>query len=271
MKILWLTSCAADMWNASGRTLLESFRNSGSDGHMFLTLEGVRPEALAQDAQLTVYNLTTDPFLRAWLTRNAVRIPRTLGGKAKEPLCKCRRRPLSPHDKAHHMPCLGHWFNKNHSRWFRKIASLAYVDKLYKLQTPEREFDAVIWVDSDCIFKKKVTEHHAKGWFMHHKACFYLKSKRPVLEGGIIGYSYAGGAGPLVANIIERYSSGRYANDKRWDDSYQIQLALAETKVDAIDIAYEVGEHAAVVEHSSLSAWLAHDKGRHGRKLHLMT
>lgn len=286
MRILWLTSCAADMWKASGRALVKSFLDTKSEGHLLVCPEGVPRadpafRALADSGRGTVYGLDEFAPLHEWLAANKDVIPRHLGGAA-DGVCRCPGGPLDVHSKAHVMPCLGQWFNRNAARWFRKVAALAYA--LEYVVEPrragggpharrERHYDCVVWLDSDCAFRTAVTEKVVKGWFRHTNACFYLKNKRAVLESGVLGYHLGNGAKPLLEKIFELYFSGRFRTLARWDDCYITQKAIAATagRVKADDIAYGVGAHAAVVPHSPVGPYIQHFKGKHGRGLGLMT
>jgi hypothetical protein len=282
IKVLWVTSCAPDMWDASARELLKSFVSSKSEGKFVLCHEGPMDESTVPGLgkNVLVERLDKDEFLNTWLATNADFIPAHLGGNAQEPLCKCPGGPFEPHSKQHKMPCLGHWFNKNASRWFRKIASLLMAVRLHV--NPDWEdgpgkmaqlYDAVIWVDADCVFKRQVKENIVRGWFKHSGAFFYCKNRRPVLEAGVVGYHLKNGGGKILMAVVNGYNSGNYRNYDRWDDSYVIQkVAFKHQKeMKLVDLAYSVGEHAAVVQHSALGPFITHDKGRHGRRMGIMT
>lgn len=268
-RVIWLTSCAADMWTASGCELFTSFLSKRVCGRLVLALEGFDPppdvlEAMA-GGRVIHYPLQSDEFLQEWLKRHAAAIPEHLGGQAVEPLCRCRGGPYDVHSRKHIMPCLGHWFNKNHSRWFRKMAALRWARNTFQ------DADAIIWIDADCTFTLNVEDRNARAWFFGPHACFYFKSKRPVIETGIVGYRLDDAGNKLIDCLLDRYWTGRYRADSRWDDSYQTQQALAETRVKAVDIARAVGAHAAVVENSPVGPYIRHRKGRHSRELGLMS
>lgn len=264
-KVLWVTSFAADMYEASGKQLLTSFYKSVSVGELFVATENLTSlTTKIANNRTHVWDLNTDLFLSDFLAKHSDIIPEALGGSLKEPSCKCEGGPYEPHSKTHKMPCVGHWFNKNFSRWFRKVAAL-------KAAAERKDVDIMIWIDSDCRFKAKVTEPVVRGWFKNRFACFYLKNKRPVIETGIVGYWMKNQGHKLLSALIERYTSGLFLKDPRWDDSYQTQRALAISRVTSVDLATNVGDHAAVVPFSPLAQYIEHDKGLHGRKLGIMT
>lgn len=270
-NILWCTSFAKDMWKSSGLPLIRSFHDSKSDGKMFVGYEKMASYELAEASsasemdRVVAYDVGEDRFLRDFLEANRDVIPTHMGGDHKFPECVCKGGPFGPHDKKHKMPCPGHWFNKNFSRWFRKVATMKAAVDMFP------ETDVLIWIDADCFFKRDVNAKRIiTEWFKLTYSVFYFKNKRPVIETGLVGYWLPNGGRKVLDALIGRYASGNFRKDHRWDDSWQTQMALADTKALAVDLATKVGEHAAVVEHSIVGKYIGHDKGRHGRKLGIM-
>ena len=267
-KVLWVTTCAMDMWEASGRDLVVSYGEKRVSGAMLVMLEGMKNKAGTWPIWGTYENLEDHgQFLIDFMKANKDVVPEHLGGDAEEPLCQCKGGPFDPHDKRHKMPCLGHWFNKNAFRWLRKVAA-----QLRGLEKARAEgFDTLIWLDADCRFKQPVDENVIAGWFNHTKAVFYLKNKRPIMEAGVMGFDLSLGGDSVIEAVAAMYSSGEFRKQKRWDDSAIYQWCIDRAKCPVVDIANAVGDHAAVVPHSPLALYLEHDKGRHGRKLGIMT
>lgn len=269
---LWVTSFGKDMLKCSGRPLIESFTTSQSEGHLLVYAEGcaaeLRAKALPQN--VTVVDLDADDWLRQWLGFNADVIPEALGGSLESPECRCPGGPLDPHSRNHKMPCPGHWFCKNASRWFRKQASLR--DALAQAREGSfKKAEVIVWVDSDCRFVKKVTGGVLRNWFPDSAGVFYHRSKRPVLEAGVVGYFLNRGGARVINYVLDQFWTGNYRSYERWDDCMALQLAMAKLKdVKTADLATKVGEHAAVIDHSPVGKFIQHDKGRHGRKLGIM-
>ena len=73
---------------------------------------------------------------------------------------------------------------------------------------------------------------------------------------------------------MERYRSGAFRQDLRWDDAYQFQKALeTQPEIDSVDLAWcatGVRPFGDVVPNSPLGEYLVHRKGFHGSKLGLM-
>lgn len=269
MRLLWVTSCADDMWKASGHKLVDSFLQTETEGDLLVCLEYSQEvrDQVPRASNLHVYNLASDPWMLNWLKDNSDVIPTHLGGQ-HDGICRCPRGPLGIHAKNHRQPCIGYWFNRNASRWFRKIASVRYAAKS---GFSPKGFSAIVWLDSDCVFTRRTTQAHVLNWFSRDRACFYLKNKRPVIEAGVVGYNLAAGGSRLIDSLCQRYESKRYRRDPRWDDCYQLQMALRTSGVRSIDIAHSVGQRAAVVEHSLVGPFITHAKGVHGRGLGIMT
>jgi hypothetical protein len=269
------------MWQASGRALLASFLDTGSAGHFLLALEGLtaRPDyddavlrrVRATPERVTLYDLDRSDFLKEWLRREADHIPAALGGRLAEPLCKCPGGPFQPHYRHHRLPCPGYWFCKNASRWFRKVAAIQYAGAAYQLGSARAAYDFLLWVDSDCLVKRRVTERVFKDWLGPRAAVFYCKATRSALEAGVVGYHFARGATRVLGTMVERYMNGAYRRDRRWDDCYQLQRAMDLTRVASRDLATRVGDNSAVIPFSLIGPYIDHNKGRHGRGLGLMT
>lgn len=268
-KVLWVTTCAQDMWAASGVDLATSFGQQGIMGQLLVCIEGRKNKAgeWPMFADYNDMNVEDNAFLKTFLKNNADVIPTHLGGEAVEPLCKCAGGPFDPHDKRHKMPCVGHWFNKNAFRWLRKVAA----QKIALDRAKEKGFDTLIWLDSDCRFKQPVDDNIVAGWFKHTNAMFYLKNTRPILEAGVMGFDLTKGGDSIIEAVYDMYASGTYRKQKRWDDSAIYQWCVDRAKCPVVDIANSVGAHAAVVPHSPLALFIEHDKGRHGRKMGIMT
>lgn len=252
--ILWVTSFAKDM-SHSGERLIESFRRCQPVGHLLVAHEGGWDGGPGIQAVLR-HDLDGDKFLQDWLLSNREWIPAHLGGT--HPGCQCKGGPFDPHSKRHKLPCVGYWFCRNASRWFRKVAALRCALRF--------DPDAIVWVDADCRFLKSVHARDLASWFGRADV-LYFKNKRPVAETGIVGYRTSGThkGGLVIRRIIETYSTGEYRKLQRWDDSYVTQKAILSSAVKAVDLAEKVGDNSRVIDHSVVGQFITHDKGHHNR------
>ncbi len=264
MKNLFVTSFDAEMFAATGAVLVISFLDFAGDGALLICHEGFRSNTMFRHPRLLAYDLREADLLRRWLDENRDIIPRHLGGLAE--ICDCPHggNPFGPHRDG----CHWQWFNKNASRWFRKVVSLDHA-----LGLPG--FDSVVWVDSDCLFQTHLPEKAVDRWFQG-KCVFYLKSPdRPVMESGVIGVRTTAAGREFIRATVERYRSGAFRKDLRWDDAYQFQMALeTHPEIESIDLATcatGFKPYGHVLANSPVGEYIAHRKGIHGSKLGLMT
>lgn len=253
MTVLFVTSFAPDMYRVSGLRLVQSFLESGTGGTLLLCEEGNAAAAAPADPRIRRYDLDRSEFLAGWLTANRDIIPVNLGGSA--PPCDCP----TPDIWNHRSGCVWGWFNKNASRWFRKIVSLDYARSL-------PGYDALVWLDSDCRFKKCLPEIQVEEWFST-ASVFYVKSPdREVAESGVIGFRLDEDGRRFLRLTSDRYRTGEFRLYPRWDDGYQFQVTLDEhPEIPAVDLASHMSAHWAVVPNSAVGEYLEHDKGVHAR------
>lgn len=257
-RILWATTFSADLYEISGRQMIESFVASGTPHRLVAYVEGVAPDPLPK---VEFRDLAGNAFLSRFLEKNHDIIPQDLGGSV--PVgheCKCAGGPFDVHSKRHKLPCVGYWFCRNSFRWLRKVLSA----KLAADSHPD--FDIMIWVDSDVVFKKKIMPEIVSGWFPKRAGCTYLKSRRTAIETGIVCYHLRNGGRTIIDNLVKRYGSGTFRRDYRWDDCVQLEKAIKATpKIVTVDLAKNVGPNNTVVQFSPLGTYLAHNKGAHRR------
>lgn len=271
MTIQYVTSFAPDMYSTTGRNLIASFLESGSDGTMLVCHEGGLADTIARDLaenadradpadRIITYDLDSSPFLRDWLDQSRDIIPMTLGGDA--PRCACAK----PHDpmSAHAPRCPYGWYNKNASRWFRKIVSLDHARSL-------NGAEALVWVDSDCRFKRTLRRETWMDLFRTAAVLYHKGPQRKVIESGVIAFQMTADGRRLLHLVIERYRSGTFRADLRWDDGYQFQQVVdSHPEIPAKDLALGSSLYDMVLPSSPLGQFLDHFKGVHGEVLRIM-
>jgi len=259
MKVLWATTFSKDMWETSASRLVSSFVATGTGDKLVAFTEGMD---LPPTPNAEGHRLEGDIFLDTFLSNNKAVIPVELGGTAREPLCRCRVKPLDVHSKHHRLPCVGYWFCRNAFRWLRKVRSAQLIAKMYR-----NDFDIMMWVDSDAVFLQHTPADVVASWFSDKYGCIYLKSKRTAIETGVVGYHLKFGGLTVINQMVTRYSSGKFRNDARWDDCVQLEKGIqAARDVRTRDLATAVGPNNTVIQFSPLGAYLGHDKGLHRRK-----
>lgn len=260
MSILWVTTFSADLWPDSAKLLVKSFRETMTPGTLVAYAEGMDVPPV-RGADVLTRRLDKQPVLREFLSNNADVIPASLGGKLPAPECKCPGGPLDVHARTHTLPCVGYWFCKNASRWFRKPLAA----HLAATEFAPKGYTHLIWVDADALFKRAVPPDKVKGWFPPGTGCIYLKSKRDAIETGVFGYDLTAGGDRATAAVLGRYTSGRFRKDYRWDDCVQMELGLQDSGVRAVDLAQDIGPNNTVIQFSPLGRYLDHRKGHHRR------
>ncbi len=264
--ILFCTSFNGELYQASGKRFIKTFNMHQKQGKLFIGYEEIRPN----NPKFITHDLTKDTFLQCWLKANEDVIPKHLGGLAKP--CKCSLNPFKRKPEIHEEMCHFKWFNRNASRWFRKVATVHAALDWCKSQ----QIQYLIWIDIDCYFKGLLTEHKLRKIFKDTYSLFYMRGSRTIPECGVFGFDLNKiGAHNFLFQYFNYYQTKRYQQYNRWDDSfifYRIIKEKAAANCICRDIASktEKGLHAEVLEYSMLKAYLGHNKGRHGRILGIM-
>ena len=201
MTPLLLTSFTERIYRASGVHLLRSYMRHVHDIPLLVFTEGsILGDRLESHPGISTYDLDTSAFLKDWLQANHDIIPEDLGGAAVP--CNCPQ-PDDPFG-IHKGGCHWAWFNKNASRWFRKIAALHHAASF------PAGFDALVWIDSDCRFLRSVSSQDVEDWFAG-VSMFYLKGpERQVIESGVIGFQLNQDGRALIEDVVGRYRSGNF-------------------------------------------------------------
>lgn len=260
MDILYVTSFAPDMYHATGRHLVESLVEFVPDGRILCCCEGGIDLTAFPASKVLCHDLDQSEFLKGWLRTHADIIPRELGGAAE--LCGCEH-PSDPWS-LHSEGCPYGWFNKNASRWFRKIVSLEEATTNYSS-------DVMVWLDSDCRFTQVLPEGFWEMLFEGVSALYHKGPGRNVIESGVIAFRMNPAGRRLVEAVIDIYRSGRFRMEKRWDDGYLFQQIIARhPDIPTRDLATGSTDYGFVLPSSPLGRYLEHYKGVHGTVLRLM-
>lgn len=258
MSLLFATSFGPDLYQATGRRLLDSFLKLQRNGRFLVCYEGDCP--LPADRRITPYALDQDEFLQSWLQANRDVIPDYLGGLARE--CGCAGR--EQRHARHRSRCHWQWMNRNASRWFRKVASLRVA--------AEQNSRFVVWLDSDVEFLKDMHEVSVAR-MLQGRGTAYCKGHRPGVESGVVLFDLPGGGKRFIQELCRRYTSRAYLRDERWDDGFQFGVVgrtLDKQVRDLVHPTRHKGKTNNVIPLTVLAAYLRHDKGIHGTGLNLM-
>jgi len=134
-ELLFVTSFTEKMYEATGRSMIESFLSTESEGRMLICTEKVDLIALNSE-KFSIYDLDDSEWLKQWLNENSDIIPKSLGGVAEDESFEgVGLTPSQVKIKA---------YNKDASRWFRKVVCLDYASNFGNLKV-------IVWVDSDGV------------------------------------------------------------------------------------------------------------------------
>lgn len=292
MSTLFVTSFSPDLYKASGKRLMASFADvhygeATADDRLLVCTEG-EIEFEYMSGCVLQHDLDTDAVLHTWLKVHADIIPDYLGGKAEK--CDCPN--TEKRHAKHRHGCYWQWMNRNASRWFRKVVSLHAAHPVVRVgprvvegKRQAYKFDYMVWLDSDTYFVKPLPQSYLAAK-LDRANMFYFRGHRPGVESGILGFKLNGqtGTARLLVELLERYTSGAFRKDERWDDGYQIGRLLdvravrrdkpdGETDWAAIDLVHPTkwkGLTNNVIPTTDIAEYLVHRKGLHGTQMGIM-
>jgi hypothetical protein len=261
--VTFVTSFEPDMYRATGIHLLQSFTTYCPECRLLACTESLAPSDFQHaGAGIDTCDITENPVLTEWLKQNSSIIPRHLGGTADQ--CGCTKTGFGV-DEIHQRGCHYSWYNRNAARWFRKIIALDTASRVHPTSQ-------LIWLDSDCRFKGRVTRDVASSWFQSADGFYFKSPQRRVLESGILGLDGSPTARTFLSMVLERFLSGEFRRDPRWDDAYQIQAVInSRSDIKMVDLAPSAYPyHAEVIAASVVGRYIEHYRGTHGPVLRLM-
>lgn len=268
---IYLTSFGLDMYNGTGRAMLESFAKVRGNARMRICYENppgqgdVLGNELRKYDFVDLYCLDNDKFLQDWLRDNADIIPTHLGGKAQ--ICDCPN-AHEMHAKHKHA-CHWQWMNRNASRWFRKVASWLHATQVVVPQTQAR---FVLWFDCDTKWNE-LPNAKALTRIGSEKAVSYAKSQREAIESGIVLFDFERGANIVLLELCRLYMTD-FRQLHRWDDGYVLTVVTQQLASICQDLVppWPPGQQPKnnVMPFTPWAKYLTHLKGSHGRKLGIM-
>jgi hypothetical protein len=216
MKLLYVTSFAEDMYNSSGKKLLRSYVNTHQKGDLLVCYENFDfSHEYNTINKIHSYDLGKYGFLLQWLEDNKDVIPEYLGGTVKE-----------ENNSFIYLPQ-----NRKASRWFRKIAALHYaVYELNKNISKTDRYDTIIWIDSDCIFERRISHNLIEKAFNNTGAFYHFggwrKHRDKGVESGFIGFQKKNYGFNLLDKVFDMYTLQLYRKLPRWEDGYIFRIVF---------------------------------------------
>jgi len=251
MKILWVTSFNKTLFDLSGKKLVESFVKTGTDGTLLVCHENMN--FTPDHPSVIGHELSNYPFLKNWLKRNENIIPTIYGGKCE-------------YSKA----VLKNYWNVKASLWFRKIASLHMALSLYG-----KQYDAIVWIDSDCLVTKKIDNSMVQRAFGDCQTFYHLGPDRSddSIESGLIGFKAPWNT---LHRVFKMYDDGSFKNEKRWDDGYIFKVVLSKTptlgrdvvssKKSSMQLEFRNAKRKDVIHRGPFREYVIHNKGQHKKQ-----
>lgn len=277
MRTLFVTSFSYDLYEASGKRLLESFEQIHlpafpNDWIM------VCYDNMPQGRQFLPSNSVAEPLdnnrtLSWWLRNNADIVPDYLGGQARR--CGCPN--TDKRHAKHKYGCHWQWMNRNASRFFRKVVSLDAANRspFSNKPGPRSGFDFLVWLDADAYFKAPLPPKYLTKK-LKKAAMFYFRGHRPAVESGILGFSFKNRGDEIIDAWLDRYTTGLFRRDERWDDGFQLARVVESTRLATVDLVHptkwKTGPNRTnnVIPTTDIAQYLIHEKGRHGEGLDVM-
>lgn len=261
-EIGYITSFSPDLFQATGKQLLDSHRRVSPQRHLRVCAESGHGQPMPDLSRwpVTAYNLDNDAFLKTWLEQNADIIPDYLGGRATECDCPERHERHGKHKKACHYS----WMNRNAARFFRKVAAW---NQILQSDWPYRY---AVWLDSDCIFKHPFPVIRMRN-MLRGAAIGYFRGTREAPETGILLFDLEGGGAQFIKRVCDYFMSGAFRQEKRWDDGYIVGRMIDKgggVYRDLVNKRKQRGNN--VIPTTEIASFFTHEKGSHGTRLGVM-
>lgn len=259
-KILFITSFNYDLYQATGRKMVETFFKHNPNSILIVCYEGFDYTVEHTNyPNLIKYNLDDSQFLQNWLQDNLDVIPERFGGKVP--------------DKK-----LDVW-NFRASKWFRKIASFEVAFRLYG-----QEYESLMWIDCDSSILKPFPPDMIKRIYLDGNTedkdmvdlFYHFGDERRKLntgfESGVIGFRQGNGYA-ILNKVFECYTTKAYRKIPRWDDGFVFRVIIEALEkrnliktVDLIDekhILYPGGKKRDAINKGIFADYIKHKKGVH--------
>lgn len=262
MSILYVSSFSESLYKASGFTMLDSFIKHNI-GDIFIGYESFDFPSLIKDVNIDIKHtdIMNYPFLTDWIQNNKELIPVVFGGNMISP----ENGPPVNKNKKLQSKVYKYW-NKKASLWFRKVATLHYAITHFP------EYESIVWVDCDCIFKQKLPNEVIHKLFKQYDVFYhqgaYRNSKDFGIETGFIGFKKQKGYN-IIQSVCDMYTTKNYTSLGRWDDGYVFKIilnqSLTQKKLKAIDLvdSNKPGKRLEAINKGMFSEYLIHKKGIH--------
>lgn len=258
-RTLYVTSFAKDMYDASGRKMVKSFKKYNPEHHMVVCYEGFDYED--PNPRILKYDLEYSTYLRKFLEAHKAVIPDYLGGIAT---------------KENNPKLFENSWNRLASRWFRKIVAMEYA-----LNNYGENYEYLVWVDADAYFQKHLADSDVDKIFKGTDVVYHLGKRRREkglgVESGIIGFRRGNGY-DYLRRVSNKFRTGYFRLYPRWDDGYIFRMVIQEQgiinnklpkekRVSCLDLVAKLSpeeqKRSEVIPYGAFAEFIVHEKGKH--------
>ncbi len=256
MKIDYCTTFNQKFFDLTGKHLLMSFLEHQPNNQMYVAYEDMEDEdfgdKLGELNNFIATDISEDEVLKSWLKENEDIIPVVMGGKADPSVCKCK-------NKKHIKGCPYSYFNSRAAGWFRKIVALNWAAK-------KTDANILYWIDCDCMFKQNMSNQFINQ-LMGTYDIVYINGEQRRSAGGGVETGVIGFRRPFtfVQEWLEFFTSGKFKEEDRWDDSYAFARMMIYDDHNAKDLLAGKWVMKDIVAPSPYGPYIDHDKGVHHR------
>ena len=142
----------------------------------------------------------------------------------------------------------------------------------------EKGYERIVFIDSDVVFKKSITDEFLDIIFSNAGFFFHLGKHRKRIgtgiESGFIGFSNDNRGFEFLQIVIDSFTSGDYRKYDRWDDGYVFRKIWEEhPEIPSKDVVgpHQLKPFSHVVRYGIFAKYLEHDKGSHTRRYGIFT
>ncbi len=253
--MIYVSSFNKNLYIATGKNMLESFQEQNPEDSFTLFVEDDIDLSNHGNVK-SIYPLDTEPMLHLWLDDNADIIPKVYGGTFT---CMCSYNREVP-TKGHKKGCPAGSMRRRACHWYRKVVSWQIARELH---------DRFVWVDCDTILHNNMPEKVISDYLHHCPVRFHYGKFRAChnvgIETGIVMFDVHNGGGDVLEYIKNRFVSGTFRTEKRWDDAWILTVATQHFDLLEMGDLHPSSTSNSPMDDGPLSSYLKHNKGIHWR------
>ncbi len=245
-NLIFCTTFNQKLYDFSGKKMLESWKNTGSEGEWWCFSEDM-PTTI-YDKKPSIINTKECRLLVDFVEKWKNVIATEYGGNQDKWVCEDPK------------ICD---YNRQFMRWFYKVIALSYIKEVVGTK------QLIVFVDCDSTFIKKVTYDTVVQIIDKHDYTYVMgkfrRENKKGIESGLM--TFTGDGFKVIDLCYEKYISGGFLQYRRWDDGYVWHQILCENpEIKHMDLAGKILNPGG--DPAGMTAWknyIVHNKGLHGR------